>query len=417
MFDLENWAEIFSSISKNKLRTFLTGFSISWGIFMFCVLLAAGNGLRNGMLSNFGNQSVHHIQFSGGITSIPDQGLPDNRRIRLDNKDLNLITTQVPEAGEVSPVLSGYYDVVYKQNSSQCTIVGTNPEYQTIKGVTIVDNQGRFINEMDMQNTRKVAVINEQMKKQLMNVPNPVGQHITINGLNYTVIGIFKENTFDSRPMAYIPYSTANLLHKQSSEISNITFSLKNLDTKEDNELFETGLREKLSVLHHFNAQDISAVNIWNEFKSYLQFLGMMNGISAFIWIIGICTLVSGMIGVSNIMLITVRERTREIGIRKALGAKPRSILNAILLESVFITFLFGYLGVFLGVGLGEWVNKWLQSPEVSEEVAHAFLNPTIQVPVALGALLILIISGFLAGYFPALKAVQISPVEAMRSE
>jgi putative ABC transport system permease protein len=418
VFDLENWAEIFSSIRKNKLRTFLTGFAISWGIFMFCILLAAGNGFRNGMMSNFDNQSKHSIQYWGRRTSMPYAGLPENRAVKLDQKDVNLVGNQLPEVDQVSPLLEHYESVTFKQNSNNCNIVGVQPDYQSIASIKIVGDSGRFINELDMRNMRKVAVINESMKKQLVNVPNPVGEKIRIGELTYTVVGVFHESSFGDGSKAYIPYSTAKILYsRQYDDITDVVFTVNNLTTEAKNDTFEIGFRDKLADLHHFDSKDKSAIGIWNRGKNFLQFLGIMNGISAFIWIIGICTLVSGMIGISNIMLITVRERTREIGIRKALGAKSRSILGSILMESVVITFIFGYLGLFLGVGLGELVNQILQSSGASEELSGAFLNPTIQVPVALGALLILLISGFLAGYFPALKAVQISPVEAMRSE
>jgi putative ABC transport system permease protein len=198
--------------------------------------------------------------------------------------------------------------------------------------------------------------------------------------------------------------------------INDIAFTLQNLETKEDNEAFGQRFREKLSTLHVFDPQDTRSVGIWNRLEDYLQTIGIFNGISVFIWIIGLGTLIAGIVSVSNIMLITVRERTREFGIRKALGAKPASILGNILIESVAITSLFGYIGMFLGVGLGELVNAILENAGASE-MTHVFRNPTVEVGIAIGAMCILIVSGVLAGYFPALKAVRISPVEAMREE
>ena len=416
MFDIENWTEIFSSIKKNKLRTFLTGFAISWGIFMFCILLSAGNGLRNGVMSNFGTRSVNSVQYWGRTTSIHYKGLPDNRRITLDEKDLTFLKTQVPEAFDMTPMISTDVSLSYNTYNISANFSGITPEYMNINGITIADNQGRFINTIDIKEKRKVAVINNRIKEVLFSKENPVGKMFIANGLGYTVIGVFEENTWGDQAKAYIPFSTAQLLYNRGRGMHNVSFTVKNLETKEQNEVFNEDLRSKLSSLHHYDPTDERAISIWNQLENYLQTVGIFNGLSAFIWIIGIGTLIAGVIGVSNIMLITVRERTREIGIRKALGAKPSSILNSIMLEAVFITSLFGYIGMFLGVGLGELVNSVLQGPGM-EEVSRIFKAPTIEVRVAVGAMLILIVSGLVAGYFPALKAVKISPVEAMRAE
>ncbi len=416
MFDLDNWAEIFSTIKKNKMRTFLTGFSISWGIFMFCVLLAAGNGLRNGMKSSFGDRSVNSLQYWGRRTSIPFNGFPDNRPIRLDEKDLDLIEGNVQEADEISGMIFADVNANFGTRNISCQFQGVGLEYKSISGLKIKDNQGRFLNEMDIKEKRKVAVINQRLKEVLFNNENPVGQLFLAGNLAYRVIGVYEEDTWGDNAQAYIPISTAQLLYRSGYGYDNVAFTLKGLTSKEDNEAFEESFRGKLSILHFFDPKDNRAIGIWNQLQNYLEFLGIFNGITAFIWIIGVGTLIAGIIGVSNIMLITVRERTREFGIRKALGAKPSSILGSIIMESVFITSLFGYIGMFLGVGLGELVSSILQSPGM-EQASNMFANPTIDVPVAIGAMLILIFSGVLAGYFPALKAVKVSAVEAMRAE
>ncbi|MDR1526547.1 MAG: ABC transporter permease [Dysgonamonadaceae bacterium] len=417
IFDKENWAEIFSTIRKNKLRTFLTGFSISWGIFMFCILLSAGNGLRNGMLSNFEGRAVNRINFWGDRTSIPYRGFPDNRVLSLDERDLQLVRTQVPEAGEITPRTSNSVTASYGTLNVSCQFTGVNPEFKYINHIKILDNQGRFLNDIDMKAFRKVAVINEQMRTSLFKGENPVGKMFIAGGLSYTVIGVYDEESWGSQSYAYIPLTTAQMLYKKGWGYNNITLTLNGLQTEDDNTAFEKRFRTKLADLHIFDPEDNRAIGMWNALQNYLQFIGMFNGISAFIWIIGIGTLIAGIIGVSNIMLITVRERTREIGIRKALGAQPSSILGSILMESIFITSVFGYIGMFLGVGLGELVNTILQSPGMPEETASIFRNPTIDVPVAIGAMIVLIVSGLIAGYFPAWKAVKIPPVEAMRAE
>ncbi|MDR0232161.1 MAG: ABC transporter permease [Dysgonamonadaceae bacterium] len=416
MFDIDNWAEIFSTIKKNKMRTFLTGFSISWGIFMFCVLLAAGNGLRNGMQSGFGDRSVNSVQYWGRTTSMPYKGFPDNRPIRLDSKDLKLIEGKVPEADKLSGMIFTDVNANYGTRNTSSSFVGINIDYKGISGLKIKDNQGRFLNEMDIKEKRKVAVINQRLKEILFGDENPVGKLFIAGNLGYRVIGVYEESSWRDGAQAYIPVSTAQLLYREGYGYDNIAFTLKGLTSKEENKAFEESFRGKLSVLHFFDPKDERPIGIWNQLQNYLEFLGIFNGITAFIWIIGVGTLIAGIIGVSNIMLITVRERTREFGIRKALGAKPSSILGSIIMESVFITSLFGYIGMFLGVGLGELVSSVLESPGM-EEATRMFKNPTIDVGVAISAMLVLILSGVLAGYFPALKAVRVSAVEAMRAE
>jgi putative ABC transport system permease protein len=236
--------------------------------------------------------------------------------------------------------------------------------------------------------------------------------------LGYTVIGVFTEDSWGDGAKAYIPFSTAMLLYSKDKRINNIHFTVEGLETKEDNEVFEEQVRKKLSALHVFDVEDQRAVGVWSMLENYLQTQGIFNGISAFIWVIGVGTLIAGVISISNIMLITVRERTREFGIRKAIGAKPSSIMGSILMESVLMTSVFGYIGMFLGVGTGELVNSILLNlPSEAQEVSHVFQNPTIEINVAVGAMLVLIVSGVLAGAYPAWKASRISPVIAMREE
>jgi putative ABC transport system permease protein len=407
LFDIDNWSEIFSTIKKNKLRTFLTGFSISWGIFMFCILLSAGNGLRNGMMSNFEGRAVNRMSFWGGSTSIPYSGFPDNRPIFIDHRDVNMVQSQVPEAGDITPRIGTGVLASYGTLSTDCRFNGVNPEFVHINKIKILDNQGRFINDIDMKERRKVAVINKQMRTMLFKDENPVGKMMIVGGLGYQVIGVYDEESWGNQSQAYIPFTTAQMLYKRGWGFNNISMTLNGLKTKEENDAFDKRFRVQLANLHIFDPEDNRAIGLWNALQNYLRIIGMFNGMSAFIWIIGI----------SNIMLVTVRERTREIGIRKALGASPSSILSSILLEAVFITSIFGYFGMFFGVGLGELVNSVLQSPGIPEEVSNMFRNLTIEVSVAIGAMIVLIISGLIAGYFPARRAVKIQPVEAMRAE
>jgi len=414
IFDLDNWVEIFSVIRKNKLRTFLTGFSISWGIFMFCLLLSAGNGLKNGVSANFESTATNRLEIWARRTSKPYRGFPDKRRINLDEKDMRLIKN-TPETSTLTGVVWINADFTYKTFNISGDIQGVNPVYQKTNGIKIIDGQGRFLNDMDMKENRKVIVINKALREALFQDKNPVGERLIADSLSYLVIGVYHENAWGNDYKAYIPVTTAQLLYQKGWQVDNIPFTVEGLNTLEDNETFENELRQQLANLHVFDVSDKRAIGIWNRLEDYLQTQGVFNGISLFIWIIGIGTLLAGIISVGNIMLITVRERTREFGIRKALGAKPRSILGNILMESVAITSIFGYIGMFLGVGLGELVNSALEN--VESDMTNIFRNPTIEVSVALGAMFILIVSGVIAGYYPALKAVSISPVEAMREE
>lgn len=414
VFNLENWTEIFSSIKKNKMRTFLTGFAISWGIFMFCILLATGNGLRNGMMTQFGDRSVNSVQYWGRRTSTPYKGFPQHRRIELDERDIELVRNQIPQAETISPTVETSINVSYGSNNITCLFKGVNADYRKISGAKISNGQGRFLNEVDIKDKRKVAVINQRMKETVFGDEDPIGKLFLAGELGFTVIGVYEENTWGNEARAYIPVSTAQQVYRKGFGYDHITFTLTGLTTKEENEAFENFFREKLAHLHVFDPSDTLSVGIWNQLENYLQFIGIFNGLSAFIWIIGIGTLIAGVIGVSNIMLITVKERTREIGIRKALGAKPGSILSGILLEAVFITSVFGYIGMFLGVAFGELANSILTNMPVGE-LNYIFKNPTIEIKIAVSAMLVLIVSGLIAGYLPAWRATKISPVEAMR--
>ena len=412
IFDPDNWAEIFSVISKNKLRTFLTGFSISWGIFMFCILLASGNGLKNGVTSNFSGQEMNSINIWGWRTSKPYQGFPDQRKINLDQNDLDLIRDQIPEAEYISGEIDKYLPVNYNTYNTNCQFMGVSPALLKINGLKI--SKGRFINEADMRESRKVAVINARLQKVLFQDSVPTGKQFLAGGIGYTVIGIYSTDNERDNAAAYIPFTTAQTLYNGGWGTGEIYFTAKGLNTIEKNDDFQKRLRVKLAALHVFDPEDERAIGMWARVEGYLRTMGIFNGISIFIWIIGSGTLIAGVISVSNIMLITVRERTREFGIRKALGAKPSSILGSILMESAFITSIFGYIGMFLGVGLGELVNSILENADESQ-MSHVFKNPTVDVGVAVGAMCILIVAGIVAGYYPALKAVRISAVEAMR--
>jgi len=416
MFDIDNWNEIFDSVKKNKLRTFLTGFSIAWGIFMFVILLATANGAQNGIEIVFAKRTTNIVQLQGRFTSMAYQGLPDNRKINLDQNDYNRLNNRFSEKEYLSALIPVDVKMSFGNNSTIGNCTGIYPEYGKINGVKIINEQGRFINDMDMNEKRKVVLINKRLKDILYKHESPVGKILLINKLKFTVIGVFSENAIIDNEKAYIPFSTAQLLFNGGWGFKSLAFTVKNLKTDKENEAFNDRLIKSMANLHRFDPEDKVAVNLLNQLKIYLQTVGIFNAVIIFIWVIGAGTLFAGMVGVSNIMLIAVRERTREFGIRKALGAKPSSILKGIILEAVFITSVFGYLGLFLGIAVNGLFNLYLKNHPDAKEFA-IFENPSLNIQIAILAMIVLIIVGVLAGYFPARQAVRIMPVEAMRDE
>ncbi|MDR0710744.1 MAG: ABC transporter permease [Prevotellaceae bacterium] len=421
MFDLDLWQEIFNTIRTNKLRTFLTGFSVAWGIFMLIILLSAGNGLKNGVMFNFAGRATNSVEVWGGRISIPYKGLPMGRRIRLDNKDFELVDTRVPNAGNIGADLRKFGTVTFRNEFTSGQARGVYPSIQQIDDIDVQPG-GRFINAVDIRDRRKVALINERIKMALFKKENPVGQYIKMFGAMFQVVGIYDLNSgWGNNNMVYIPFSTAQQLFNKGYGVNSVSFTIDGLNTREGNEQFNVALRKKFAELHRFDPNDMRAVGIHNQMENYLQTMAIFNGISLFLWIIGIGTLMAGVVGVSNIMLITVRERTKEFGIRKALGAPPASILRLILLESVLITGLFGYIGMALGVGASEVISAALEanaasSANMSENMV-VLKNPTVDINIALLATLALMVAGVIAGYFPARKAIRITAVEAMRAE
>ena len=415
MFDIDNWQEIFSTIKKNKLRTFLTGFSVAWGIFMLIVLLASGNGLQNGVTEQFGSRAKNSMSIWTRPTSMPYKGNPKDRRILFDQKDFDLIS-QMAAVEHISPSVGYTFVASHQFESSECYFEGAAPSRSIIDGITILNNNGRFINDIDMKEQRKVAVINKRMRDVLFKNEDPVGKSFEANNIIFKVIGVYDADEWGSQSKAFLPFSTAQSLFGNGWNIGSIQLTTQGLNTIEANKAFEKELRTQLAALHQFDPQDERTIAIWNMLEHYLQTMGIFGAIRLFILIIGVGTLIAGVVGVSNIMLITVRERTREFGIRKALGATPLSILQLVLMESVLITSVFGYIGMVLGVGLSEGINFLMESASQGGEPS-IFKNPTVNLSVAVGATVVMVIAGVIAGYFPARKAVKITAVEAMRAE
>ncbi len=416
MFNRDFWSEIFMALRRNKLRTILTGFAISWGIFMLIILLSAGNGLKNGVNSNFADRINNTYTIWSSSTELPYKGHKAGRYIMLNNKDIQLLES-LYQVEEVSPVLSKGGTLVFGEKSRNVNMEGVKPIFKNIEGIKIVE--GRFINENDMKNKLKVVVIDKNTSEELMRVSGEtsmIGKTVYINDLSFIVVGVSKGMAFGEMGQCFAPYSTIRALYNVN-EYYQLTFTTKGLDTKEENEVFAKELKKKIATLHEFSPDDQRGVWIESQMINSLETMKIFNTINIFIWIIGIAMLISGVVGVSNIMRITVKERTNEIGIRKALGAKPRSILLSIVMESLVITTIFGYIGMICGVGVMEIVNSIMEASGAgtnAEMGMSVFVNPTVDISIVISATLVLIVSGVAAGFAPAWNSVKVKPIEAM---
>lgn len=408
---MDFWREIFMALSRNKLRTFLTGFAISWGIFILIVLLAAGNGVMNGISSEFSDQSKNVYSLYSGETSVPFKGHGINRFIRFTDKDIRFLETEAKNVDQVSPYIYTGGFATFGEKSQNVTVIGVRPIYRFISNIDMVE--GRFLNERDEQYNEKVIVIDESTQERLFGEDNSgIGQFIIINNIAYKVVGVTENPMRSEGGEAYVPFSTLKKITNQS-DYWMLKFTTKGLETKEDNEAYTEYLRTQLAHLHEFDPEDQSAVYIVSNMEQYLQTMKILNTLQLFIWIIGIAMLISGIVGVSNIMRITVKERTNEIGIRKALGAKSRSILTSIVTESMIITAIFGYIGMWLGMVAAEVGGNILKTAQEGNNITLNIV-PSIDIRIVLMATALLIVCGVLAGFFPARNAVKIKPIEAM---
>lgn len=420
MFDLDKWQEILATIKKNKMRTFLTGFSVAWGIFMLMVLLGSGNGLSNGVSENFMRDAENAMWLWSGKTSIPYEGMKEGRQIRLDNNDYELIK-DLPGI----EYTSGRYYIngnifSYGSEYGEYTAITCHPELKEVESIQITE--GRFINQIDIDQTRKSVVLGKDIYDALFKEKEAIGEYVRINNIPFKVVGICKESEGTRHRNAYIPVSTGQKVFNGSNRLHNFALTI-NATTIEESKAIETQVRELLGRNHKFDASDRSALGSYNKLEDVLETMKIFQAINIFIWIIGIGTLIAGVVGVSNIMLIIVKERTKEIGIRKAIGASPASVIGLVLLESILITTIAGYIGLVLGAGLMEGINFIVeQQYELSAATNGGngetlFRNPTVDINVAIAATTLLIIAGAIAGYIPAKRAARIKPIEALRDE
>lgn len=403
-------------MSRNKLRIALTGFSIAWGIFMLIVLLGAGNGLLNGMTENFASSAVNTVHLWPGHTSRAEEGLPKNREIWLDMNDVEYLRGQFPrEIGEVQPLVesSGTVSVGLKHISP--SLSGVYPDYIESGDYTIL--RGRTLNDIDIRERRKVCILQKQSVEKLFGQEDAdcVGEWVKIGELEFRVIGVYKRLSQDRDESIFLPITTMATIFKPDNHFSEVKLLVQNLNTAEANEAFNDSLRSVLARRKQFSQNDRRSIHIWNAYTDYLQTQTILHGLTVFIWLIGIATLIAGVTGISNIMLITVRERTHEFGIRKALGARPRQIVSLVLWESVAITLVFGYIGMFFGIGLIQIISFIMEmSKAANPDGMKIFVNPSVDMSIVIMATITMVIAGLIAGYIPAKKAVSIKPVEAL---
>jgi putative ABC transport system permease protein len=418
MFDVDIWQEIFSTIRKNKLRTFLTGFSVAWGIFMLMVLLGSGNGLQNGVKYEFADNAINIMWLWTGETSVPYQGLKEGREIKFNNQDYDFLTTKAKDIEQVSSrfFLRGDITYSYGKEYGSFSTSTCHPSLMDMEKIKLT--QGRFINDLDMNEFRKVIVIGEDIRKALFKDADPMGKYIKIGSVPFKVIGVSKDPKSTDNRQAYMPFTTAQRLFNGGDRVHNFTVTTKMVKTTQEAEAIDKEVRAQMAKRHEFDPEDKRAMGSFNMLTEYIRTMKIFAAIKMFVWIIGIGTLIAGIVGVSNIMLILVKERTREIGVRKALGATPGSVIGLVLMESILITTVAGYLGLILGVGLMEMLNFGLEQMFAQGGGNQVFFrNPTVDFTTAVSATLILVVSGALAGYIPARKAANVKPIEALRDE
>lgn len=416
MFDLDKWQEIFQTIAKNKVRTFATAFGVFWGILMLILLLGAGQGLQNGVQQSMLLDAINSIWVIPARTSISYEGMPAGRQHPFQEEDLESVFTEVSGIEFMSPEnwLMGNYIVKYKNRGSAFGVYGTKSDYFDIK-VTMKIQSGRSLNLLDDREKRKVCYIGNRVAESIFPEGiDPVGEYLDIKGSMFRVVGVFKfeaSNGMDQAQRIYVPFSTYQQIFNPDKSVSlfAVTTALGTMGKQ-----LEGDILELLKIRQSIHPDDDQAFWVHNQEENFRQVQNLFNGIKAFIWLVGIGTLTAGIVGVSNIMIIVVKERTKEIGIRKAMGATPNSIVGLILQESIFITAVAGYFGLFMGVVLLESVNYALEAMGADLDF---FTRPEVNFRAAITSLIILVVSGALAGLFPALRAAHIKPVDALKDE
>jgi putative ABC transport system permease protein len=414
MFNIERWQEIFEAIAKNKLRTFLTGISVASGIFILVILLGVGKGLQNGIEKQFERDAAGIIEVWSGATTKAYKGLNPGRQIQFRNSDYDISVQKFGDQFDknVSTYNAWGASITHGKESGNYQYRGVNPDYLAIENATVV--QGRFINANDLIYNEKVAVIGQKIKLDIFKEKNPIGEQITVNNINFKVVGVYTDPGGEREEgRVFLPLSTTQKVYGVGDKISNLFYTLKKKDTYEEALAEAAKFTADLGVLlkskNTIAPDDESAIGLNNSTVEAKKFYDLNLYIRLFFWWVGICTIIAGVVGVSNIMMIIVKERTKEIGIRKALGASPISIIVMILHESIFITTISGFTGLLTGLSLLELIGPHVQS--------EYFVNPQVDFTVAISTLIVLIVAGALAGFVPAYQAAKIRPIVALRDE
>lgn len=409
MLDFGVWQEIFSTMRKNKLRTFLTSFSVFWGIFILMILLGSGNGLMKGVMHNF-SDAMNSVWMWGGRTTIAHEGYNTGRQISFKNDDIEYLAKQYEELENLSGRLflwGGEYHTSYKNNYGDFGIQAIHAGFQTTEALKLTS--GRLLNIKDIESYRKVTIIGRIVKERLFKDEDPVGKYVNISGIPFLVVGVFDDVHDGEVERLYIPISVAQKTFRPGTAVGTMTFTLGNTSVDESEALIED-IRQKLAAKHKVHVDDQSALSAFNALKEYKQMQSIFTGINIFVGFIGVLTLIAGIVGVSNIMLIVVKERTKEFGIRKAIGATPGSIIGLIILEALIITSIAGYLGLLAGISLLEIIAANMPASDF-------FRNPGVDFGVAIKAVLLIMAAGMLAGFVPARRASKIKPIVALRDE
>lgn len=414
MFNIERWQEIFQAISKNKLRTFLTGISVASGIFILVILLGAGKGLQNGIEKQFARDAEGLVEVWSGVTTKEYKGLNSGRFVQMHNSDYDMVVQKLGDMTDrKSPGVNVWQaQYAYKKETGSYQLRGASPDIQAIENMTII--QGRYINHNDMAGREKVAVIGNKIKLTMFKDEDPIGKILTLNGIPFKVIGVYTDPGGErEESRAFLPFTTAQNVFGMGQNVNNMFYTLRKAENYDvalaNSEKFVNEMKAMLRAKNMVAPDDEGAIQGYSTVEDAKKFYDLNLYIRLFFWWVGICTIIAGVVGVSNIMLIIVKERTKEIGIRKALGASPVSIVAMILHESIFITTLAGFVGLLASLALLEFVGPMITS--------EFFLNPQVDFKVAITTLILLIIAGALAGFFPAYRAAKIKPIIALRDE
>ena len=414
MFNIERWQEIFQTIAKNKLRTFLTGVSVASGIFILVILLGFGQGMENGISKEFQNDASNRISVWSGVATVEHKGLNPGRFIQMKNKDFEFITKKYSDKIENKSSLYRIWNglATYGKESGSYRVEGVHPDYQFLENETLT--AGRYLNQNDIDHNEKVVVLGHKVKRDLFKEEDAIGKQLQVSGVNFKVVGVYTDPGGErEEARIFLPITTSQKVFNGGNIIRNMAFTLQPKENFEEalieSEQFSAEIQDYLKQVHTIAPNDMSAINVNNTLEQTKRFYDLIWLIRTFFWGVGICTIIAGVVGVSNIMLIIVKERTREIGVRKALGAQPWSIIGMILHESIFVTAIAGFTGLVFSMALLEIIGPNIEMDYI--------LNPSVNFNVAITTVFILIIAGAIAGFFPAWRAASIKPIEALRDE